>query len=88
LPRKGISFGIQEAKRRLGIITLKDARGIEQMEKGFIALVRSSINGDLISNSIIKTLVLDVQGREEDADSGIAEVQQIAPLLGNQAALG
>ncbi len=78
---KASLFGIQEAKRRLGIITLKDARGIEQMEKGLSLLYESSINGDLISNSIIKTLVLDVQGREEDADSGIAEVQQIAPLL-------
>jgi hypothetical protein len=61
---------------------------LSKWKKGLSLLYESSINGDLISNSIIKTLVLDVQGREEDADSGIAEVQQIAPLLGNQAALG
>ncbi|WP_313570126.1 hypothetical protein [Comamonas terrigena] len=78
---KASFFGIAEAKRRLGVITLKDARSIEQMEMGLSLLYESSINGDSIAASIIKTLVFDVQGTENEADSGIAEVQQVSPLL-------
>ncbi len=73
--------GIAEAKRRLGALTLKEAKGIEHMEKGLSLLYESSIDGDSFANGIIKTLVLDVNGCEEEADSGIQEVQQIAPLL-------
>lgn len=73
--------GIAEAKRRLGALTLKEAKSIEHMEEGLSLLYESSITGDSLANGIIKTLVLDVNGCEEEADSGIEEVQQIAPLL-------
>lgn len=73
--------GIAEAKRRLGALTLKEAKGIEHMEKGLALLYESSIHGDSLANGIIKTLVLEVPGCEQEADSAIEEVQQIAPLL-------
>ena len=60
---------------------VQGAISIEQMEKGLSLLYESSINGDSLANGIIQTLVLDVPGCEEDAASGIAEVQQVAPLL-------
>lgn len=73
--------GIPEAQRRLGALTLKEAKSIEQMEKGLSLLHESSLHGDRFADGIIKTLVLAVPGCEEQADSGIQEVQQIAPLL-------
>ena len=78
---KAAASGIAEAKRRLGALTLKEAKTIEHMEKGLSLLYESSIHGDSIANGIIKTLVLEVNGCEEEANSGIEEVQQIAPLL-------
>ena len=78
---KAAASGIAEAKRRLGALTLKEAKTIEHMEKGLSLLYESSIHGDRLANGIIKTLVLDVNGCEEEANSGIEEVQQIAPLL-------
>lgn len=73
--------GIAEAKRRLGALTLKEAKSIEHMEAGLSLLYESSITGDSLANGIIKTLVLDVDGGDDEADCGIHEVQQIAPLL-------
>lgn len=78
---KASFFGMSEAKRRLGALTLKEAKNIEQMEKGLSLLYESSINGDGVANGIIQTLVLDVEGCEEEADSAIEAVQQISPLL-------
>lgn len=78
---KASFFGVAEAKRRLGVLTLKEAKTIENMEEGLSLLYESSITGDVIANGILKTLVLDVHGSEDDAISGIEEVQQLAPLL-------
>lgn len=78
---KAASCGIAEAKRRLGALILKDAKDIAQMEQGVSLLYESSVHGDSLANGIIKTLVLEVPGCEQEADSGIEEVQQIAPLL-------
>ncbi len=78
---KAAASGIAEAKRRLGALILKKARGIEQMEQGVSLLYESSIHGDRLASGIIKTLVLQVPSCEQEADSGIEEVQQIAPLL-------
>lgn len=78
---KAAFCGIAEAKRRLGALTLKEAKSIEHMEKGLSLLYESSLHGDRLANGIIKTLVLDVPGCEQEADSAIHEVQQIAPLL-------
>ena len=78
---KAAASGIAEAKRRLGALILKEARGIEQMEQGVSLLYESSLHGDRLASGIIKTLVLQVPGCEQEAASGIEEVQQIAPLL-------
>ena len=78
---KAACSGIAEAKRRLGALTLKEAKSIEHMEKGLALLYESSIHGDSLANGIIKTLVLSIPGCEEEAACGIEEVQQIAPLL-------
>lgn len=78
---KASFFGIAEAKRRLGALTLKEAKNIDQMEKGLSLLYESSINGDGIANGIIQTLVLDINGCEDEAVSAIEAVQQISPLL-------
>ena len=78
---KAACSGIAEAKRRLGALTLKEAKSLEHMEKGLSLLYESSIHGDSLANGIIKTLVLSIPGCEQEADSGIEEVQQIAPLL-------
>ena len=78
---KAAFCGIAEAKRRLGALTLKEAKNIEHMEQGLSLLYESSLHGDRLANGIIKTLVLAVDGCEQEADSGIEEVQQISPLL-------
>ncbi len=78
---KAASHGRPDAQRRLGAIMLKSANGLAGSERAIAWLHEASAGGDLHARSLLRTLVLPVEGRDADAEAGIAAVGRADPWL-------
>lgn len=78
---KAAQHGIAEAERRLGALALREATGIEAMERALALLHRAASKHDAHARALLQSLVLAVEGTHAQAQAAVAEVQRAAPLL-------
>lgn len=78
---KAAHYGIADAERRLGALELREAMGIEAMERAVGLVFQASRKGDPVARTILQSLVLPVDGLESEAQSAIHQVQRDMPLL-------
>ena len=78
---KAAKHGIAEAERCLGVMILRESVEIDSMESGMKMLHSAANKGDPLARSLLCSFVLPVFGPEDEAQSAISEIQEIAPLL-------
>jgi len=78
---KAAARGMADAQRRLGAIVLKNASMISETERAIGWLHLASLGGDLHARSLLRTLVLPLEGRDAEAEAAIAAVRGVEPWL-------
>ena len=78
---KAAMRGQVDAQRRLGAITLRSASCLEESEQGIHWLYQAASRGDTAAMHLLKSLVLSLEGHDEDADAAIEAVMREDPWL-------
>lgn len=78
---KAAILGQVNAQRRLGAITLRSATCLEESEQGIHWLYQAASLGDTAAMRLLKSLVLPLEGHDEDADSAVEAVMREDPWL-------
>lgn len=78
---KAARYGLPEAERRLGALVLRDATHIESMEQGVALLHAAAGKQDALARLLLCSLILPVDGSDEEALEAIEAVQHAEPLL-------
>lgn len=78
---KAATRGQINAQRRLGAITLRSANCLEESEQGIHWLYQAASQGDTAAMRLLKSLVLPLEGHDEDADAAIEAIMREDPWL-------
>ena len=78
---KAATRGLVNAQRRLGAITLRSATCLEESEQGIHWLYQAASQGDTAAMRLLKSLVLPLEGHDEDADAAIEAIMREYPWL-------
>lgn len=78
---KGASAGDSEAQRRLGALMLREASTVHTMERAVTLLHLAAKQQDSHARHLLESLVLHVDGDDEDAAEALRVVQKADPLL-------
>lgn len=78
---KAARHGLAEAQRRLGALVLRDATRIESMEQGVALLHAAAAKDDEQAGLLLRSLLLPVDGGDEEALTAIEAVRPDAPRL-------
>lgn len=68
--------GQVDAQRRFGALTLRSATCLEESEQGIHWLYQAAAHGDTAAMRLLKSLVLPLEGHDEDADAAIEAVMR------------
>lgn len=72
---RAAASGEPEAQRRLGAVMLKESRRLSDTEQGIAWLFNAARQGDGHARSLLSSLVLPLDGQDEDAWAAIARIQ-------------
>jgi TPR repeat protein len=78
---KAAASGVVEAQRRLGALQMRDAETVADAERAIQLLFTASQSGDAHALSLLRSLVLTLPGRDQDAQVAIEEVAHVDPWL-------
>ena len=78
---KAAAEGKAEAQRKLGAIQMRQASSIQQAEAAVELLALAAQSGDRHAHRLLCTLVLPLEGSDDDAKSGIDQVAREDPGL-------
>ena len=78
---KAATRGLVNAQRRLGALTLRSATCLEESEQGIHWLYQAASQGDTAAMRLLKSLVLPLEGHDEDADAAIEAIMREDPWL-------
>ncbi len=78
---KAAIFGHAEAQRRLGALILRSASDLKSSENGIHWLHEASGQGDRLATRLLNSLVLPLEGDDEEADQAIEAVRRTDPWL-------
>lgn len=73
--------GQVDAQRRFGALSLRSATCLEETEQGIHWLYQAAAHGDTAAVRLLKSLVLPLEGHDEDADAAIEAVMREDPRL-------
>jgi TPR repeat protein len=78
---KAAMRGIAEAQRRLGALVLRGASTLDESEQAMSWLHQAARQGDGHAHQLLRSLVLPLEGEDEDAETAIAAVARHDPRL-------
>lgn len=78
---KAATRGLVNAQRRLGALTLRSATCLEESEQGIHWLYQAASHGDTAAMRLLKSLVLPLEGHDEDADAAVEAIMREDPWL-------
>jgi TPR repeat protein len=78
---KAAARGVVEAQRRLGALVLRGASTLQETEQSLGWLHQASRQGDVHAQMLLRSLVLPLEGEDEEAEVAIAEVARLDPRL-------
>lgn len=78
---KAAARGIAEAQRRLGALVLRAASTLDESEQAIDWLHRAAQQGDEHARQLLRSLVLPLEGEDDEADAAIAAVAGHDPWL-------
>jgi hypothetical protein len=73
--------GVSEAQRRLGALVLRSAATLAEAEQALGWLHQAAGQGDDHARQLLRSLVLPLEGEDEEADAAIVEVAAVDPWL-------
>ncbi|MEW6707793.1 MAG: hypothetical protein AB1430_23355 [Pseudomonadota bacterium] len=78
---KAATRGIAEAQRRLGALVLRGASTLQESEQALGWLHQAAQQGDGHAGLLLRSLVLPLEGEDEEAEQAIAAVARTDPWL-------
>lgn len=78
---KAATLGQAEAQRRIGALQLREAHTLEQTEAAISWLYQAAAQHDDLALQLLRSLLLPVEGSEEQASSALDSLRQEDPLL-------
>lgn len=73
-----------EAQRRLGALILRESDSLHESEQAIQWLYQARANGDPYAHGLLSSLVLPVEGTDEQADTIILDLQKESPWLASR----
>jgi TPR repeat protein len=73
--------GVAESRRRLGALLLRGASTLEESEQALAWLHQAARQGDDLAQLLLRSLVLPLEGEDEEVDAAVAEVARTDPWL-------
>lgn len=81
---KAAASGDPRALRELGVLTLKSAHDIEELESGIHLLTRAARLGDSFAERVARTFILPIHGDERKVQDAIKTVERLDPSIAHR----